>query len=98
LVQNVRKVRELTHISAWLYSAARKVTARAAKRQKKREARERSNQPYREPEHESTTPRDWEPLFEEALGRMPAKYRDVLLLCEIQQKSRSEAARLLRPI
>jgi hypothetical protein len=50
------------------------------------------------PEPEAAPPELWQevqPVLDQELGRLPAKYRAVVLLCDLQGKTRKEAAREL---
>jgi DNA-directed RNA polymerase specialized sigma24 family protein len=37
-------------------------------------------------------PQDWRPILDEEISRLPEKYRAVVVLCELQGRSRKEAA------
>src|SRR5581483_5863349 len=41
-------------------------------------------------------PQDWRPLLDRELHRLPEKYRAALVLCDLEGRTRREAARLLR--
>jgi polysaccharide export outer membrane protein len=83
-------------VGPWLYGVARRTALKARSlvlRRRRAEAmagRQRST---------VTTPTggecDLRPLLDEELERLPAKYRDPLILCLLQGKARKEAARLL---
>ena len=61
-------------------------------------ARERLVDDVPEPGRPDDPPRDWLPLFDAALQRLPAKYRDPVVLCELQGLSRRDAsAQPVRP-
>ena len=93
----VRKVRTLVHpelLSNWLYTIAFQ-TARAARAAAQRR---RVKESQVTPRHCDPAIEDWseiQPLLEEEINRLPAKYRTPLVMCALQQKSRAEVARLL---
>ena len=47
------------------------------------------------PEVMPPEPQDWRPLLDRELGRLPEKYRAALVLCDLEGRTRREAARLL---
>ncbi len=83
-------------VGPWLYGVARRTALKArsgvmrAASAETAAGRQRSN---------ATVPAgvecDLRPLLDEELDRLPAKYRDPLILCLLQGKARKEAARLL---
>jgi RNA polymerase sigma factor (sigma-70 family) len=93
----VRKARTLVHpelLSNWLYTIAFQ-TARAARAAAQRR-REKEGQVT--PRHSEPAVDDWseiQPLLDEEISRLPAKYRTPLVMCELQQKSRTEVAQAL---
>src|SRR5436853_7824911 len=81
-------------LANWLYGVAFH-TARAARSAAgRRRAKEAKAVPRPQPPDE----RDWhdlQPLLDEELSRLPDKYRAVVVLCDLEGKSRPEAARQL---
>jgi RNA polymerase sigma factor (sigma-70 family) len=96
----VRKAASITSrelLANWLYGVAyqtaRKARATAAKR------RQRERQVADMPEPSAGPPDLWQdlqPLLDQELNGLPAKYRLPVVLCDLQGKSRKEAARQLR--
>jgi len=82
-------------LANWLYGVsfqtARKLRATASKRR----ARERQVSQMPEPAVEQMFWNDVLPHLDEELTRLPDKYRAVVVLCELEGKSRREAARQL---
>ena len=47
------------------------------------------------PEVAPAEARDWVPLLDRELSRLPEKYRAAIVLCDLEGRTRKEAARLL---
>jgi RNA polymerase sigma factor (sigma-70 family) len=80
----------------WLYGVARQTALRARTMAAKRRQRERQvtalpETAAAEPERAS----DLQPLLDRELGLLPERYRAVLLLCDLEGKTREEASRCL---
>src|SRR5262249_23367226 len=92
-------VRKATSIASrdllpnWLYAVDGNRARRARALAAKRGTRER--QVTNMPEPEAAQPELWQdvqPVLDEELSRLPEKYRIVVLLCDLEGKSRKEAA------
>jgi RNA polymerase sigma factor (sigma-70 family) len=82
--------------SAFLYGVAVRVARKARVREARRRARER--EAIRMPTPHPTADADWRdvrPVIDEELDKLAAHYRDPLVLCCLEGRSREEAARLL---
>src|SRR5262249_37089114 len=83
----------------WLCGVAYKTAGKARQMAAKRSARERQMVPMPEPKVE---PQDGEfgpelrALLDEELSRLPDKYRVAVVLCDLDGRSRNEAAQQLR--
>jgi Sigma-70, region 4 len=53
-----------------------------------------NNMPH--PEVEPAQSRDWQPLLDRELNRLPEKYRAAIVLCDLEGRTRKDAARLLK--
>jgi RNA polymerase sigma factor (sigma-70 family) len=87
---------DLRSVSGWLYGVAVRVAMKARTREARRRARERKAAPVR-PAH-APDPADWDdlrPVLDEELDRLGPRYRDPIVLCCLEGRSREEAARLL---
>src|SRR5262249_4084004 len=83
-------------VGHWLYGVAYRTalkakTLAARRRRPERQVREMSRQPAREEEVWN----DLRPLLDRELDRLPEKLRALVVLCELEGKSRKEAARQL---
>ncbi|QEL14084.1 RNA polymerase sigma factor [Limnoglobus roseus] len=91
LARNAGSVREPHLLASWLYGVAVRVgrKARARSPQRREESRATVPEPLTPP------PGDWAdvgPVIDEELAGLPAWYRQAVLLCDVQQQSRTEAA------
>jgi RNA polymerase sigma factor (sigma-70 family) len=84
-------------VANWLYGVARQTALKARATAARRKGRERQVAEMPEPAAvEQDLWRDLRPLLDEELSRLPDKYRAVIILCELEGKTRKEAARELR--
>jgi RNA polymerase sigma factor (sigma-70 family) len=83
-------------VANWLYGVARQTAVKARAVAAKRRAREKQVTAMPEPEARPRDPwEDLEPLLDEELGRLPDKYRVPVVLCDLEGKTRKEAAHQL---
>jgi RNA polymerase sigma factor (sigma-70 family) len=89
----VRKAASLTARAAlgdWLHGVARRTASNAKRGSARRRAKERA---MARPEAQGEEVRDdWLPLLDEELGRLPEKYRLPIVLCDLEGRTRREAA------
>jgi RNA polymerase sigma factor (sigma-70 family) len=93
LAQKAASVRPREAVASWLYGVARKAALKAraaAARRREHQVHELPEPPPREVPGE-----DLRPLLESELTRLPDKYRAVVVLCDLEGRSRRDAARLL---
>src|SRR5262245_55406534 len=83
-------------VGSWLYMVAYRTAQRARARQVQRRAREKPMGDLPHPEAQPQEPQDWRPLLDQELSLLPEKYRAPLVLCDLQGRSRREAARQLK--
>jgi RNA polymerase sigma factor (sigma-70 family) len=95
LVRKARAVRRPELLANWLCAVAYRAARQALRRRSRTAARERQVERLPEPGYEPAPPPDWVPLFDAALQRLPGKFREPLVLCELRGWSRARAARLL---
>jgi RNA polymerase sigma factor (sigma-70 family) len=97
LVRKAASVRPREMVANWLHGVARRTALKARWMATRRRGRER--QVLVMPEPEAAERNLWDtlqPALDEELGRLPEKYRAVIVLCDLEDKSRKEAARQLR--
>ena len=87
LLRHVGRGRPPAKVGPWLYSVAVRTAARLRSR--------RRFAPLPEVAAPEVPAADWLPLLDRELAGLPAKYRDALVLCELQGKSRRKAAAAL---
>src|SRR5262249_13407191 len=95
LIRKARSIRRTDLLANWLCAVAYRTSRQALRRRYRLGVRERFVDPLPEMGRTDEPPRDWLPLFDAALQRLPAKYRDPVVLCELEGLSRPEAARKL---
>ncbi|HZY85060.1 MAG TPA: sigma-70 family RNA polymerase sigma factor, partial [Gemmataceae bacterium] len=96
LVRKAASVMPRAMVANWLYGVARRTALKARATAARRRGRER--QVERVPEPAAAEPDRWDdlvPLLDQELGRLPDRYRAVTVLCDLEGKTRKEAARQL---
>jgi RNA polymerase sigma factor (sigma-70 family) len=93
----VRKAADVPRkaVANWLYGVARQTVVRLRAITAKRGRRETQVVDMPEPTVEEARDADWQSVLDEELSRLPAHYRVVLLLCDLEGMTRREAARQL---
>jgi RNA polymerase sigma factor (sigma-70 family) len=82
-------------LSSWLYGVAYRTALKARTASAKRRAKET---PLHDLPTKPSAGQDWQellPLLDQELNRLPDKYRAPVVLCDLEVKTRREAARLL---
>jgi RNA polymerase sigma factor (sigma-70 family) len=77
----------------WLHGVARRVALKALSAAARRRMKERTAARPEAPAHEPRN--DWLPLLDQELSRLPEKYRLPIVLCDLEGKTRTEAAQQL---
>jgi RNA polymerase sigma factor (sigma-70 family) len=96
LVRKAATVMPREMVGNWLYGVAHQTALKARATRAKRQTRER--QVADMPEPAVTEPglwRDLQPVLDQELSRLPDKYRVAIVLCDLEGKTRKEAARQL---
>jgi RNA polymerase sigma factor (sigma-70 family) len=96
LTRKAMSVRPREMVANWLYgvacTTAHRVKVASAKRRLKEKQVTQMPEAQTEPRH---LWHDLQPLLDQELNRLPDKYRAVILLCDLEGKTRREAARHL---
>ncbi len=97
LVRKAASLREREKVANWLYGVALQTARKARATSLRRRTREKQVNVMPEPAAEQG-PRGDElhALLDQELSRLPEKYRLVLVLCDLEGKTRKEAARQCR--
>jgi RNA polymerase sigma factor (sigma-70 family) len=94
LVRKAASIQPRDLVGNWLYGVACRTALKARTSSARRRARERQVWEMR-PEVREETGHDWRPLLDRELNRLPDKYRTVIVLGDLEGKSRKEMARHL---
>src|SRR5437763_2284216 len=96
LVRKAASIASRELLANWLYGVAHQTALKARATAAKRKGRERQVTDMPEPAVTQHDPwRDVQPVLDEELSRLPDKYRGVLVLCDLEGKTRKEAAQQL---
>ena len=96
LVREARYVARREALGGWLYTVAYRVALKAKGRAARRAAQEKAGLAIPEAvTPEDTSVFDLRPLLDEEINRLPEKYRRPVVLCYLQGKTNTEAARQL---
>jgi RNA polymerase sigma factor (sigma-70 family) len=82
-------------VGCWLHQVAYHTALEASAMNARRRARERPVRDLPEPQAVPPEAEDWRPLLDQEIRRLPEKYRAAVVLCELEGRSRKEAAREL---
>lgn len=95
LARKARAVRWQDSVGGWLYTVARRLALKARAEAARRRARERAVAPAAPPGLPAAPTHGIGHIVDEEFERLPKAYREPLLLCCLQGKTREEAAREL---
>jgi RNA polymerase sigma factor (sigma-70 family) len=93
LVRKAASIVPREMVANWLYGVAHQTALKARATAAKRKGRER--QVTKMPEPAVAEQDDLQPLLDDALSRVPDKYRSVIVLSELERKTRKEVAEQL---
>jgi RNA polymerase sigma factor (sigma-70 family) len=95
LVRKARSVRPPEMVGNWLYGVAYRTALEAKRAAAKRRMKERQVNEMPRPETRNNTWEELQPVLDQEMTHLPNKYRAVLLLCDLEGKTRKEVARQL---
>jgi RNA polymerase sigma factor (sigma-70 family) len=95
LARKAASVVKRESLSSWLHGVAYHTALRASAAIGRRRAMERQVEAMPERPVEPQPTRDWLPLLDQELSRLPEKYRAAIVLCDLEGCPRREAARQL---
>jgi RNA polymerase sigma factor (sigma-70 family) len=96
LVRRAASVSPREMVANWLHGVAHRTALKARATTARRQAREKQVPVLPEPAAQQQDPwNDLQPLLDQELSRLPAKYRAVLLLCDLDGRTRKETAQQL---
>jgi len=82
-------------VGSWLYAVAYRTSLEARAVNARRRKREKQVHEMPHPEILPSEVPDWRPWLDQELNRLPEKYRAVIVACDLESRSRKEAARHL---
>jgi RNA polymerase sigma factor (sigma-70 family) len=93
LVRKAASVTPRHMVANWLYGVAHQTALNARASAARRRTRERQVTEMSEPASpEQDIWRDLQPLLDQELSRLPARYRSAIVLCDLEGKTRKDAA------
>jgi RNA polymerase sigma factor (sigma-70 family) len=95
LFRKARSVRKADSVASWLHGVALRVARRAKADSARRMVHERRGAEMRANDSKTHRPESWPELHEE-IGRLPARYREPLVLCYLEGLSSAAVAQRLR--
>jgi RNA polymerase sigma factor (sigma-70 family) len=96
LVRKAVSIRQREMMANWLYGVAHQTAMKARALLAKRRTREKQGTAMPQPQApEQDTGNDLQALLDQELSRLPEKYRVAIVLCDLEGKTRQQAARQL---
>src|SRR5947209_6422904 len=82
-------------VGSWLYRVAYRTALDAKAMRERRRAKEGQVQDVPQPQAPAVDVQDWRPILDDELNGLPAKYQAPLVLCDLESRSRKDAAEQL---
>jgi RNA polymerase sigma factor (sigma-70 family) len=96
LLRKAASIRPAGMVGNWLYGVAHHIALKARSMSDKRRSRERQQEaPLANAAAKPEASQELPHLLDQELSRLPDKYRAIIVLCELEGKTRAEAARQL---
>jgi RNA polymerase sigma factor (sigma-70 family) len=95
LARKAASVRNVQALGSWLYRVTYRIALEAKAINARRRSREKQVEAMTHPEVIPDEPRDWRSRLDHELNLLPETYRAVIVACDLEGRSRKEAARLL---
>jgi RNA polymerase sigma factor (sigma-70 family) len=96
LIRKARQLSDADRLGPWLYGVATRVATKARAREARRHERYRTvPSDLRSPQNAQEDGLDVRPILDAELGKLPAKLRDILVLCLLEGSTAEEAAHRL---
>jgi RNA polymerase sigma factor (sigma-70 family) len=95
LARKAASVVKRESLGCWLHQVAYHTALEASAVASRRRAAERQVKDMPHPQVAPAEAQDWRPLLDRELSRLPEKYRAAVVLCDLEGRTRKEAARLL---
>jgi RNA polymerase sigma factor (sigma-70 family) len=95
LARKAASVLRRDSVSCYLHGVAYHTALRAGSAIARRRKRERQVDNMPHPAVAPPEAQDWLPILDRELNRLPKKYRSAIVLCDLEGRTRKEAARLL---
>ena len=95
LVRKAGQLRDADRLGPWLYGVATRVATKARARDARRKSRTAGPVDVPSPAEDRSDWLDVRPILDAELGRLPAKFREILVLCLLEGSTAEEAARRL---
>lgn len=92
LARKATTIQPRRQVGNWLYGVAYRTALEAQTILAKRRAKERPLQDVAQPEPADESWREVQPILDRELNGLPEKYRKVIICCDLQGKTRREAA------
>jgi RNA polymerase sigma factor (sigma-70 family) len=95
LVAKAASINDPTAVCSWLYGVAHKTAVRLRTSRARRARREQHVALPESPMPAESPDNDLRQVIDDELSRLPDRYRTVVLLCDLEGRTRADAARLL---
>jgi RNA polymerase sigma factor (sigma-70 family) len=95
LVRKAGSIQRRESVGSWLYGVAYRAALETRAARQRLKERQVSTMPEPDVADEAESWRELRPLLDHALSRLPDKYQGAVVLCDLEGKSRKDAARQL---